>query len=526
MKKLFYILLLLVSTVAFSQSNTITYQAVIYLPSGQNAPGVDVTNLPMTNKNICLQFSFIDANNRVEYQEEIKVKTDEFGMVNITIGNGDQSGGYASSFDAIVWNASVQKNLQVALDARGLCNQFEILSNEPIASVPFANAAITAGNVSGVVALANGGTGATTAAAARTNLGIGNVDNTSDLNKPLSTATKTYVDTAIAGATIVDADATTKGKIQLAGDLAGTAAAPTVPGLALKENAANKSTTTTLGTSDVLFPTQNAVKTYVDTAIAGATIVDADATTKGKLKLAGDLAGKTREKDRLYQDLLQAEEDIKKFGRYQQMLEISDEQQALQSELEIEEDKLQEQLAEVQHKASTLSDRRNLVSNKQEQIKRQAERIEQEKKERIDFQLDFYSGKVTPYPIEVTLDFDNLADVLRDFNKQCNELKLIDVNIKNTYLYIFNAGITKFEVESDEELKFQKLISAFHHLDKEREAIERRARVALTEVASTLKGLRDDLNRLHRELNSFNRGIWRHQISNLQDFKIEIVDRA
>ena len=291
MKKLVYFLLFLLSTVAFSQSNTITYQAVIYLPSGQNAPGVNVNNVPMTNKNICLQFSFIDANNRVEYQEEIKVKTDEFGMVNITIGNGDQSGGYASSFDAIVWDASVQKNLQVALDARGLCNQFEILSNEPIASVPFANAAITAGNVSGVVALANGGTGATTAAAARTNLGIGNVDNTSDLNKPLSSATKTYVDTAITAATIVDADATTKGKIQLAGDLAGSAAAPTVPGLALKENAANKSTTTTLGTSDVLFPTQKAVKTYVDTAIAGATIVDADATTKGKIQLAGDLAG-------------------------------------------------------------------------------------------------------------------------------------------------------------------------------------------------------------------------------------------
>ena len=58
MKKLTYIFLLLVSTVAFSQSNTITYQAVIYLPTGQNAPGVNVTNVPMTNKNICLQFSF------------------------------------------------------------------------------------------------------------------------------------------------------------------------------------------------------------------------------------------------------------------------------------------------------------------------------------------------------------------------------------------------------------------------------------------------------------------------------------
>lgn len=31
--------------------------------------------------------------------------------------------------------------------------------------------------------------------------------------------------------TVPDADATTKGKVQLAGDLGGTAAAPTVPGL-------------------------------------------------------------------------------------------------------------------------------------------------------------------------------------------------------------------------------------------------------------------------------------------------------
>ncbi|MFC4656622.1 ATPase [Rheinheimera marina] len=249
-------------------------------------------------------------------------------------------------------------------------------------------------------------------------------------------------------------------------------------------------------------------------------------TLEQQLAVAGDLAGKTREKDRLYQDMLQSEEDLKKFARYQHMQQIADEQHAMLDQLEQEEELLQTQLGEVQHKASTLSDRRNLVSNKQEQLKRQLERVEQEKKERIDFQLDFYSGKITPYPIEVVLDFDNLADVLRDFNRQCHELKLIDVNIKNTYLFIFNAGITKFEVETDEELKYQRLISAYHHLDKEREAIERRARVALTEVAATLKGLRDDLNRLHREMNSFNRGIWRHQISNLQDFKIEIVDRS
>jgi hypothetical protein len=291
MKKLFYIVLLLGTTYVFSQSKGMTYQAVIYAPGGQNVPGVNVTNVPMPNRTICLQFSFIDATSGLEYQEEVKTKTDEFGMVNITIGKGTQTGGYASSFSSIVWSANADKSLKVALDATGLCSQYQELSVDKLESVPFANAAITAGNVTGVVAIANGGTGATTAAGARTNLGIGNVDNTADLNKPMSTATKTYVDSQIVNSTIADATTTTKGKLQLAGDLAGTADSPTVPGLALKENAANKSTSATLGTSNVLFPTQNAVKTYVDTAIAGATIVDADANTKGKIQLSGDLAG-------------------------------------------------------------------------------------------------------------------------------------------------------------------------------------------------------------------------------------------
>lgn len=56
------------------------------------------------------------------------------------------------------------------------------------------NIAGNATNVTGVVAIANGGTGATTAPAARTNLGLGNVDNTSDLSKPISTATQAALD--------------------------------------------------------------------------------------------------------------------------------------------------------------------------------------------------------------------------------------------------------------------------------------------------------------------------------------------
>ena len=44
------------------------------------------------------------------------------------------------------------------------------------------------------VQVADGGTGASTAAGARTNLGLGNVDNTSDANKPVSTSQQTALD--------------------------------------------------------------------------------------------------------------------------------------------------------------------------------------------------------------------------------------------------------------------------------------------------------------------------------------------
>ncbi len=110
-------------------------------------------------------------------------------------------------------------------------------------------------------------------------------------NNSTAIATTAFVQGAIASATIVDADANTKGKIQLTGDLGGTASSPTVPALANKEDVSNKSTSTSLGNSNSLYPTQNAVKVYVDNQVAAATIADADANTKGKLQLAGDLTG-------------------------------------------------------------------------------------------------------------------------------------------------------------------------------------------------------------------------------------------
>ena len=136
MKKLF-ILLLFVSSLGFSQSSGITYQAVIYNPNGEELPGVDNPYAPLTNQDVCLQFGIVDADGNVEYQEEVQVTTDAFGMVNLLIGTNTQTGGYATDFAGIEWSADA-KFLKVDLDIRGSCTDFEELSNQPFTYVPFA----------------------------------------------------------------------------------------------------------------------------------------------------------------------------------------------------------------------------------------------------------------------------------------------------------------------------------------------------------------------------------------------------
>ena len=136
MKNILYTLLLF-SSLVFSQSSGITYQAVIYNPNGEELPGVDNPYAPLVNQDICLQFGIVDADGNLEYQEQVQVTTDPFGMVNLLIGTNTQTGGYASDFAGVQWTADA-KFLVVDLDIKGNCTDFEELSNQPFTYVPFA----------------------------------------------------------------------------------------------------------------------------------------------------------------------------------------------------------------------------------------------------------------------------------------------------------------------------------------------------------------------------------------------------
>ena len=143
MKK--YLLLLLFSFVnlySFAQLPGISYQALIL--DKQTLPGADDEGYPLVNKEICLRFSFISISKKSEYVELIKTKTDENGLVNVSIGTGQRINGTALSFSGIAWEEK-EKFLLVEFDKEGECADFIELSYQQFTAVPYAIYALNGG---------------------------------------------------------------------------------------------------------------------------------------------------------------------------------------------------------------------------------------------------------------------------------------------------------------------------------------------------------------------------------------------
>jgi hypothetical protein len=341
MRKYYTILLFFVSFFAFSQNNGINFQGV-----GRNSSGAVLATQKISLRFTVLQGSETGA---VEYVESKEVTTNAQGIFSVVIGDGTQIS-KTGNFADINWKIN-PKFLKVEMDPAG-GSSFAAMGTTRLQSVPFAYYAngVNAENVDGVLSASKGGTGVASISALKTALGVDQINNTSDLAKPISTATHAALDTKVDkvdGKELSTNDYTTTEKNKLAAvsgtntgdqDLSGLAtisqltgkanisdlalkaplASPTFTGivsgitkamvglsnventsdlakpissatqtaldlkvstttLALKENVANKSAATDLGglnPSDILFPTQKAVKDYVTANAASGGIAD------------------------------------------------------------------------------------------------------------------------------------------------------------------------------------------------------------------------------------------------------------
>jgi len=358
--------------------------------TGLNFQGVARTsnNVILASQPISLRLSILQgsASGTVEYSETRKVTTNAQGLFAVVIGDADVIS-TIGNFNSINWK-NMPKFLKIEMDAAA-GNNFIMMGTTQFQYVAYAQFAssVDAENITGIVPITRGGTGANNLAALKSSLAIDKINNISDLDKPISVKTQaaldlklnaadtikyakqsytdsslltklklsdtaimlssrigkdtlnlsarinakantTDVNTSLAtkvdkvtGKELSTNDYTTAEKTKLAAitgtntgdqDLSALATNTALAlkanttdvttalnlkanttdittGLALKENASNKSSAADLGgasPSDVLFPTQKAVKDYVTASAASSGVADGGITT---IKLA-DLA--------------------------------------------------------------------------------------------------------------------------------------------------------------------------------------------------------------------------------------------
>ena len=187
-KLLFYLCFLLTTATLMAQApQRISYQSIIR----------DANNVVVASSAVRVKISLLRGTSTgpAVYVETHGITTNANGLVSLNIGEGTAITG---TFAGIDWSNGPYL-IQTATDPTG-GTDYSIIGIAPLNSVPYAlnaaNASV-ATTLAGTLAIANGGTGATTATAARAALGLENVDNTSDANKPVSTATQNSLATKV-----------------------------------------------------------------------------------------------------------------------------------------------------------------------------------------------------------------------------------------------------------------------------------------------------------------------------------------
>jgi hypothetical protein len=168
-----------------------------YGQTGLNFQGVARTNnnIILASQPISLRLSILQGSSTgiAEYVETRRVTTNAQGLFTAVIGD---TGAISTlgNFTTINWR-NTPKFLKIEMDVTAGTNFITMGTTQfqYVAYAQFANS-VDAENITGVVPVARGGTGANSLSSFKTTLALNNVNNTSDLSKPISTVTQTALD--------------------------------------------------------------------------------------------------------------------------------------------------------------------------------------------------------------------------------------------------------------------------------------------------------------------------------------------
>jgi hypothetical protein len=223
----------------------------------------------LSNKKITVRLSIVEGSvsGVISYQEIKSVNTNVVGLFTIVLGANELNRIVViGSFDKLDWTLG-NKYLQIEVDPNNSI-VFTLLGIQKINYVPYAIHAISteAINIKGIVPIEKGGTGVSQMKDFKVTLGIDNVNNTSDLNKPISILQQIALDSKM----MYFDTSFLYGKIN--SKLSAIDTISISNRVNLKENESNKSLNIIAdASSNIMYPSVKAIKAYVDSLIVNDT---------------------------------------------------------------------------------------------------------------------------------------------------------------------------------------------------------------------------------------------------------------
>ena len=136
MKRITFLTFLFCLTYSIVEAQTegISYQAVLVDNNPDEIPGIDVPSNNIPNQELNVRFTILNSFGDTDYQETQNTQTDDFGVINLMIGEGTSTGQGLGSFNLINWDGA--KTLEVDIDVEG-GNNFSPFSSQSLTYVPY-----------------------------------------------------------------------------------------------------------------------------------------------------------------------------------------------------------------------------------------------------------------------------------------------------------------------------------------------------------------------------------------------------
>lgn len=242
---------------------------------------------------------------------------------------------------------------------------------------------------------------------------------------------------------------------------------------------------------------------------------------KTQQAVAADRVLSKAQSDKLYQEVLDAQKALEDFRRYQTLAAQEAEKLEQLAQLEASQDEFKRSSDAFTERVQQVSVKLQLIARQLADLEAKQRTLDDSLRRRQLLPSDLPQG--IPFMESVDDSLDNLLPLLNDYQDTWQALQRIDTQIDALYAQVRLKGVAKFDNEDDPERRLTLLVNAYAHRQDEALTLAKARRAAVTDIARTLRNIRNDYDNLEHQLGLFNREINRRQVSNLESFRIVLA---